>query len=390
MSMRTSYSWFWPDVDTIECARSARMWGFWAVIVSGGLTSLITIWSLQTNQNYLGFQANEWSMMVVPISAAIAIGIYKENRIAALFGLVWYFAGQIPSFLYAPEHITKFSIMITCAMLLGHIASIRANFALYRLRALRIQNDIQNIDKNVTKKDTKTTTTTPKIKYYFKLLWGFGFLGILAIGSIIYITQFNAPSKKNTYTVPQTSLKKYDPQEAQRQLDLIFGFDHNQINNEADLKRIKSNALNGNTTAQIELGKYFYFGKKTPVNYAEAEKYLLMAAIKYNKEAQYYLGELKAKLPQTMNDAAGWYRKAAEQGHVESQIKLASILMDGRGVRKNMEEAYIWFSIAESLGAWDFLSGQNRRDLERQLTVQQLQNAQAKASVLRSKMNINP
>jgi hypothetical protein len=45
-------------------------------------------------------------------------------------------------------------------------------------------------------------------------------------------------------------------------------------------------------------------------------------------------------------NAVGWYRKAAEQGDVTAQLSLASLLMAGRGVAKNPQEAAKWLRAA--------------------------------------------
>ena len=45
--------------------------------------------------------------------------------------------------------------------------------------------------------------------------------------------------------------------------------------------------------------------------------------------------------------AAHWYQVAAEQGMSGSQMNLASMYADGKGVVKSYEQAYIWSSLSE-------------------------------------------
>ena len=48
--------------------------------------------------------------------------------------------------------------------------------------------------------------------------------------------------------------------------------------------------------------------------------------------------------------AAGWYRKAAEQGSVPGQLHLAALYRDGKGVARDMVQAAEWFRRAAEQG----------------------------------------
>jgi len=51
--------------------------------------------------------------------------------------------------------------------------------------------------------------------------------------------------------------------------------------------------------------------------------------------------------PQSLEQAARWYRAAAEQGHPTAIYKTAFVYLNGRGVaRKDYAEAYKWFTVA--------------------------------------------
>lgn len=61
-------------------------------------------------------------------------------------------------------------------------------------------------------------------------------------------------------------------------------------------------------------------------------------------------------------DAAPWYRKAAENGHVEAQFVLGTMYRTGRGVKKNTREAAEWYQRAANAGnAWAQFSLGNMR-----------------------------
>ena len=67
-------------------------------------------------------------------------------------------------------------------------------------------------------------------------------------------------------------------------------------------------------------------------------------------EAQYELGMRCFNgigAPRNYETAAFWFRKAAEQGHVEAQKKLGSCYERGLGVPRNSREAVKWFRKAE-------------------------------------------
>jgi hypothetical protein len=59
----------------------------------------------------------------------------------------------------------------------------------------------------------------------------------------------------------------------------------------------------------------------------------------------YYLGN---GVPQDYVEAAKWYRKAAEQGHAESQLLLGTMYFTGQGVAQDYVTAHMWFNLASA------------------------------------------
>jgi TPR repeat protein len=49
---------------------------------------------------------------------------------------------------------------------------------------------------------------------------------------------------------------------------------------------------------------------------------------------------------QNYDEAAKWYRLAADQGHAEAQNNLGSLYANGRGVPRDDVAAYMWFALA--------------------------------------------
>lgn len=69
--------------------------------------------------------------------------------------------------------------------------------------------------------------------------------------------------------------------------------------------------------------------------------------------AQYYLGVMYANgqgVERNFEEAARWFRAAAEKGVASAQAKLANLYETGRGVPRDMEFAYAWYAVADALG----------------------------------------
>ena len=69
--------------------------------------------------------------------------------------------------------------------------------------------------------------------------------------------------------------------------------------------------------------------------------------------AQYFLGRMHAGgqgVERNAEAAAGWYRKAAEKGVADAQVRHAELYENGQGVPPDMEYAYGWYSVAAHLG----------------------------------------
>ncbi len=87
--------------------------------------------------------------------------------------------------------------------------------------------------------------------------------------------------------------------------------------------------------------------------FEEAAKWFRKAAEQGNAFAQYNLGQLYRTgqgIPQGFSEAARWYRKAAEHGHVLAQYSLGLMHRMGQGVRQDFSEAERWFRKAAEQG----------------------------------------
>jgi GAF domain-containing protein/Sel1 repeat-containing protein/PilZ domain-containing protein len=70
-------------------------------------------------------------------------------------------------------------------------------------------------------------------------------------------------------------------------------------------------------------------------------------------ESQYWIGiryGTGANVIQNDIQAAKWFERAAAQGHVQAQARIASYYWSGRGVPKDLSKAYFWASLAWAQG----------------------------------------
>ena len=85
----------------------------------------------------------------------------------------------------------------------------------------------------------------------------------------------------------------------------------------------------------------------------------------------YYNGE---GVPKDAVQAVNWYKKAAEQGHVDAQSNLGSMYYKGEGVPKDFVIAYMWRNLAAAQGSE--IARKARDALEEVMTPAQIAEAQ--------------
>ena len=94
-------------------------------------------------------------------------------------------------------------------------------------------------------------------------------------------------------------------------------------------------------------------GKGVSKDEDEAAKWYRMAAEQGLTDAQVSLGQMYKDgqgVPQDDIEAAKWYRMAAEQGDVWGQKFLGYMYAVGQGVPRDNVQAYAWFNIAVAQG----------------------------------------
>lgn len=112
-------------------------------------------------------------------------------------------------------------------------------------------------------------------------------------------------------------------------------------------------AERGDPTAQYLLGSLYEHGQGVPQSLQEAVKWFRKAAEQGNVDAQFSLAlacMFGQGTPQSYEDAVVWFRKAAEQGNPAAQFNLGVAYAGGTGVPQSSEEARKWFQKAADQG----------------------------------------
>lgn len=113
-------------------------------------------------------------------------------------------------------------------------------------------------------------------------------------------------------------------------------------------------AKEGIAEAQFMLGwEYEHGSDKTAKNLQEAASWYRKAADQGHAEAQFRYAHLRDKgsgVKKNQAEAAKWFKKAAEQGYVRAQIALAQAYYEGRGIPKDHAKAVEWLEYAAENG----------------------------------------
>jgi hypothetical protein len=121
-----------PAVDDLKSAKKASMYGVWAAVFSAAATVLLFVFLVLAS----GGKAVDTSIAAVAlvdalIFSAVAIGIYKESRLAAVAGLLFFVVEKIVQFSMTGE---TSGIIVPVILTLCYASAIRGVYALHRLR----------------------------------------------------------------------------------------------------------------------------------------------------------------------------------------------------------------------------------------------------------------
>lgn len=154
------------------------------------------------------------------------------------------------------------------------------------------------------------------------------------------------------------------------------------------LDTLKEKAEAGDATAQMELGRCYYFGSGVEKNPEEAVKWYKMAAEAGDSSAQANLGVMYKHgegVSRDLVQSARWWQKAAETGNPNAARSLSRCYLEGEGVPPDQTLAYAYLSFYRMVEGGNDDVKALLRQIERELTVAQRGQAQAKAKELYEK-----
>lgn len=149
-----------------------------------------------------------------------------------------------------------------------------------------------------------------------------------------------------------------------------------------DFQQTKAKAEQGDAWAQLHLSDYYRNGEVVERNYAEALKWARKAADQNDPLAQYIIACFYSEgwgVEKNEAESFKWHLKAAYNGLDMSQKAVARhyYLSDVlNGVDSNAVESYAWLNIAAKR---DKESAQNRDNMEKWMTKEQIAAAQKRA-----------
>ena len=115
-------------------------------------------------------------------------------------------------------------------------------------------------------------------------------------------------------------------------------------------------AQEGNSEAQVCLGRAYYFGMGIEQNSQEAVKWFRLAADQGNPQGQFHLSICYLNgegIEESFDEALQLWFKAAEQGVDRAQFNLGNCYHNGKGVPENKSEAVKWYCLAANQGNSD-------------------------------------
>jgi hypothetical protein len=148
----------------------------------------------------------------------------------------------------------------------------------------------------------------------------------------------DAPAGDNTQTAPK---------------------DTSKVETEANVSKA---AIKGDLDAQFHIGEKYLSGQEAGTladkqkQLARAVRWFRRAAENGHVPSQYRLAtlyELGRGTPKNYTEASKWYQRAAEAGHVKAMHNLAVLLAQGQGVTPDHEAAAKWFQKAAEHGLAD-------------------------------------
>lgn len=121
----------------------------------------------------------------------------------------------------------------------------------------------------------------------------------------------------------------------------------------------KRSARAENLTAMYNIGLLYERGSGVSTSIPSAEKWYRKAAVNGHVDAQYRLANLLI-IQGEKEEAVDWYQRAGKRGNLSAQYNLGLLYLRGKHVQKNLNKAFRWMKMAAEGGDLDatFVLGQ--------------------------------
>ena len=110
----------------------------------------------------------------------------------------------------------------------------------------------------------------------------------------------------------------------------------------------------GDSSAMVDLGMNYAYGRGVPKDYQKAVSWLRKASDAGDAAGMNNMGVMYANgygVTEDYQQAAAWYRKAAEAGYVLAMANLGSMYENGKGVPRDSQQALGWYRKAAQAGS---------------------------------------
>jgi TPR repeat protein len=141
------------------------------------------------------------------------------------------------------------------------------------------------------------------------------------------------------------------------------------------LKQFEEVAKEGNSEAQLIVGKMYMIGQRVAVDPDRAMKWYRAAADQGNPDAQFFLGAMYLLPQKDIPEGLKWLKLSAQQGMQDAQFLLGMAYFKGQNFAHDFVQAYMWLQLAAAQGG-DFYQSQ-LNEAAKQMTPEQI--AQGKA-----------
>lgn len=134
-----------------------------------------------------------------------------------------------------------------------------------------------------------------------------------------------------------------------------------------DIADLKTKAAAGDVQAQVALAHAYEDGAGVPQNDQQAAKWYRAAADQGDAQAQNDLGVMYRVghgVKKDFAEAMKWYRSAARQANASAMFNLGAMYYNGDGVAVDETSAYAWFMLASKAGSKQAADGVRRLTAE--------------------------